>query len=755
VDIVNLSAYNTLSLDTNLKKMSFKQFERSFTGGLALNFANCLSSTQDFTVKTFSNLYLSPQVLISDIFDIESTPIKAKSIFGPIVIGGEYLGFFDIDSAPYAISDQYYSHYNYGADKFVPEEGDNTNFTIDILPDNKCQIFYTKNYNKFYLCSDIDNDLSFVKSTLLSFATTSINPQDFNYVYSESDLSLLLFKDTLNGSFAVVKSGEYLSLAPIIENGLNTHAIKLKKALYTYPDANLNMSYVTYDGSNHIDEEYSEIDQVNNLLLHRNGSITNVIVLKNQLLRNDTFASANNLLSGDDYNIYSNNLRDYTNIFKDVSEEVSDELELNYVFYNESYLIKPGSTEFKSPSVMSPFTSLNINDSKFIECGSFANDTPIYADRVYHLSNDTKNYDEGQYLLTTWLSGSVNTRNKQWVDRYYYPDMITKEEALGSKAITARTYDDLVENLINNNLVLEDSLQSIPYFDKISDLCFIPSNRYRYERINMDELPGLSPTFEYCSSYQTIYPCNYFNDINKSGELTIGFNFAGDSSSWVVKSDRNAIDGGLTFTKSGEIISIEISLYNANKDFYDSSFNSLLKFNVSSDIKKLKDNFICVSLNTKTGRGHIFLNDLIIKSFAFDIYQFTNKQVLFGDFFIYEGSQKTNLFTTHPKFNHVYINDTFIDDNLIFTLPILNGNMKIDDLTISLPCGMRNSSDNINLLNSACGSSSYKTNSINLHIKNLNISDGSVVEGIKTHINDNITLPVNTTINTIQTDNYK
>ena len=54
----------------------------------------------------------------------------------------------------------------------------------------------------------------------------------------------------------------------------------------------------------------------------------------NQLLQNDLFSSSNNMLSCIDNTLFVDDMREYSSIFQDIKEETSDELELNYIFYN-------------------------------------------------------------------------------------------------------------------------------------------------------------------------------------------------------------------------------------------------------------------------------------------------------------------------------------------------------------------------------------------------------------------------------------
>jgi hypothetical protein len=125
---------------------------------------------------------------------------------------------------------------------------------------------------------------------------------------------------------------------------------------------------------------------------------------------------------------------------------------------------------------------------------------------------------------------------------------------------------------------------------------------------------------------------------------------------------------------------------------------------------------------------------------------------------MYIDSIKTNLLSpTITQLDNVFISDYYIEKDLAFTIPLLNGSIKIDDLTITLPCGMRNSSDIVESLQSVCGAAAFKSNNVNLYIKNLNIENESVLKGIKDSITSNVPsiLPANNQINTIEFKNYK
>jgi len=81
----------------------------------------------------------------------------------------------------------------------------------------------------------------------------------------------------------------------------------------------------------------------------------------------------------------------------------------------------------------------------------------------------------------------------------------------------------------------------------------------------------------------------------------------------------------------------------------------------------------------------------------------------------------------------------------------------IQDITISLPCGQRNLTDNIQLVNSINTNLKHKSNAVDINIKNLNITDSSIRDEVKNTLLTNIknTIPKTTNINEVKFINYK
>jgi hypothetical protein len=398
-------------------------------------------------------------------------------------------------------------------------------------------------------------------------------------------------------------------------------------------------------------------------------------------------------------------MRSYTSIFNDIDSEKDESLSLNYVFYNKPYVIKSGINTIKAPSDLNPFIKININDTKFVESGAFSYTTPLYADKVYKLDNNN-GYTDGQNYLCTWLSGSPLSDNKIWVDRYYYPDRIEKASALATNSTFNITYTDLIEQLVSGNELIKQSLSAYQVFDKKSDFIIEPNDVFVYERLNA--LPNISSPNEVLGceieNINIFNEINYFENINTDGVFTIFFTFSGDSTNWSFSSRRNNIDGGLNIDKNSDNISFLLNLY-------DPSNENIIGFDATTNFKKLKINTLVFAIDTINGQGYFNLNGISIKDFTFNKSQFFGKKILFGDFVDNNHIQNFKIYTRYIDF----------DESLI--LPYINGLQSIDTLVITIPSGQRNSEDEIELLQSVCNNQTFKSNHVDILIKNISLPD--------------------------------
>lgn len=733
--VKSLSTLTSKIWKSNMDNVSYKQVKRTYQDGFSFNFPFALSAFNDFKTKEYSNFYLTDNIPASWFLEYDSDTESAGKLMTYLESGtNSYL------ARPNSISNA--STYEI---TFSDGLSESNYFDLTFYDDNLCTVSFLDSGRTYFLTEE-SGDLVFKWDFNLTSDEDQYNNQFFKYIYNNKN-ELFLIKASLSANKLVKRNDNSLILLELNEENKNTiltSYFKVARSKEYNLNVSPNTSFITYqNNSNLIDASKSEFELTNNFLIHSpySSEYKDIIVLKNQLTINDTFTNGQNLLSSG-YDIAVNKFREYTNITTPIDSENSSEISLNYVFYNKPYLIKQGVTEFQAPSSMYPFTNLNINDTRFVDSGAYAFDTPAYADKIYQIN--TNNYsDDGKVYLCTWLSGSNSS--KVWVDRYFYPDLISKKDALYSKGVFDVTYNQAIENLILSNASLSSNISKYTIFDKKSDLSFKPNQVYQYHRFNNSEIFNTISeiTTTECGVIQV--PTNYQNLINDSGQVTISFYFNGNDPDWTIESLRNDIDAGIKITKTFNDITFEFKLF-------DNSNNQTLIFTTTTLYKKYKLNFICFSYDALTGKGFFFLNNEKVLDIRTVLGQFSNKTLLYGK--LYYNDQ--DIFSVNSITSDIFISDEKIEENLAFILPFIQNKQTVDDITITLPCGMRNSLDDISYIHQICNNNANKSNYINISIDNLGINNQNTLEELKTVMLDKVKrhIPATTTINTIKFTNY-
>tara|TARA_R110001583_G_scaffold11403_4_gene51626 strand:- start:3923 stop:6361 length:2439 start_codon:yes stop_codon:yes gene_type:complete len=804
----SLSALSSCPAELCPKDLNLDQFIRTYNGEFKLNFIQALSGAQSFQKLNFTNFYLSDRVLLDGITTFTQTNIKPTEFSSTLNFaqsGGKYLVFRPALSAAFRDSNNMYNMRFYGGSTFASVLSNGNNFEIKIVDDFTCRVAVVVDNTRYYLVASDDDDTFnnngeasrqalFVSQNKLFLSAFNLE-YNFTKYLTNSYINLYTTK-TVNGTdekYSIQSNGNKLVATRINSSQKLDFTYVTNKAIKLGQDVNLtipspyNTSYITYDLDGNIDEDNSDFNLPSNYLLYspsnKHCQDFNLFNLKNIVNSQDSFTSSNNLLSTSSTTIYSQDLRNYTSIFCDIDSEQNEVLALNYVYNNYDILISPGTTYFNTPSSMVPFTKLNINDTKFTDCGAFSFTRPDLADRVYMLDDDSVK-DENVTYLCTWLSGAIGRRGI-WVDRYYYPDLVSKETALAGSNSTLPTYDQAVENLIMTNSGLKDSVTDKLYMDKKSDLTFEPQKRYKYERVKKLDFVAKSPT-NFCETASIGKKVNnYFNTINTNGGFGLGFTIQNDSGNFTLGSRSNMIDGGFDFTIREKIISFVFKLFdNSTTGSITNEEGEIIKdvpiserlakntFEFDFEVDLFEKNNIFLSFNALQGMCRLYLNSVEIYSFQVNAYQMFTKKILFGDIFVQGlnsgtedgGGSSDNLIeillneATNQKFiSNLYLSTTplKVDQELGV---IFSTNMEeIQELYISLPCGMRNMTDTFETVNSINTNLKNKSNVVDINVKNLNIRDGSITEEVKNMLLNNIlnSMPKTTNINNINFLDYK
>ena len=782
----SLSALKSESAEICPVDLELDQFKRTYSGGFDFNFVTALSGTQSFKNLNFTNFYLTDEYALDRVTTFTGGRVIPRKIFSTLNFAADapgYLTFNKADKSNFRRTNDSYNTQYYGYPGVTSDINNADNFEIELINTYQCRISYIVNNFRFYLVVSNDAEVDGQKK-MLFVGENKISLDDTRLEYSIVKGGLDIGTDFISFfSTKLVNPGSTRTSKYIIESNGTTlvgqslagvaranafyftaRALKLGGEIDLSIPSPYDTSFVTYnENGSKINTDKSDFHLPSNYLLHTSSNSTklqfDVLNLKNIANNFDEFVSSNNLLSSSDTNpLYVKGLRKYTSIFSDIDSERNEGLALNYVYNNFNVRIKSGETYFMTPSSLNPFSQININDTKFVDSGAFSFTQPFLSDRVYQLDDEDGVKSENATYLCTWLSGGIGKRGV-WVDRYFYPDLTSKEEALSSNDTAwAVTYDSLIEDLIRNNSSLTSSIKKKHIFDKKSDLIFEANKRYRYERISKEELERTETT-NFCEGAVLREQVNnYFNVINDNGGFALGFNIMSNAGDFTVRSRRNEINGGFELNKKA----------NGELDFIFNLFdNSPEPPTVNTRSKTISlnpyvTNTVFLSFDAIRGTCKLYINSEVVYAFNIKAYQMLNKMILFGIIEIIGGDRLIENVVRVNQEDNIYIDDIYLttsplsEEEEVAAVFMQNLN-EIQDITISLPCGQRNLTDTITTVNSIGTNLKHRSNVVDINVKNLNIQDSSITEEVKTMILNNITssLPETTTINDVNFINYK
>ena len=330
------------------------------------------------------------------------------------------------------------------------------------------------------------------------------------------------------------------------------------------------------------------------------------------------------------------------------------------------------------------------------------------------------------------------------------------------------------------NSGLKTSVTNEYFMDKKSDLTFEPQKRYKYERVKKLDFVSKSPT-NFCEAASIGKKVtNYFNTINTNGGFGLGFTIQNNAGNFTLGSRSNMIDGGFDFNIIGNTVSFVFKLFdNSTTGSITNEDGEIIKdvpiserlakntFEFDFKIDLFDKNNIFLSFNALQGECRLYLNSVELYSFEINAYQMFTKKILFGDIFVQtlrfaENRDNPVEILLNEATNQKYISNLYLateplnqDDELGV---IFSTNMEdIQDLYISLPCGMRNMTDTLETVNSINTNLKNKSNIVDINVKNLNIDDNNITEEVRNMLINNIrqSIPETTNINNINFINYK
>jgi hypothetical protein len=489
-----------------------------------------LSGAIDTTINNYTSQYLTSKQRLDDIFTLKENPIALQSITTPLIFNS----FFTTDEPKYLYI---YKNTLSGAD--APEAtcsvllsseitfNNNRYFELEVLNSDFIRIKHN-NGRKDYFLNFISEGSNRGQCAFYSYASdtavlTSERNDMFRYLL-DSDGYLQIFKITTVGNGpenrVLTLSGSKITFVPILSASTyrsNNNVIKI--------DYNFNKispksasSWISYDSKRQndliIDETKSSFNRTDQYLLHANYNTADSDLLLNYITLNNARSEKNYIKRGASLINSSSKFypdvefRDYMSLQTGLDQEKgNDNIALTYVWYDKDIKVTNGTdTIFTAPSSIYPYERLNINDSKFIVNGALGGKSPVLSDNVYCLRRETAGFNNGRYLCT-WLSGG-NNKLGTWVDRYYYPDLVSKENAMGAMPVFSPSFLDPIDSLDTADKV---KFANNAFFDKKSDLCIEPNNTYKYSRVGTDDINS----YVYSSGPLVSSFTNFYNTLNK------------------------------------------------------------------------------------------------------------------------------------------------------------------------------------------------------------------------------------------------
>jgi len=563
--INSVASINSLSASYYDSFYRFKQYKENYEQGFSFNNIYALNNVVDSSINNYSVQYLTSKKGLGDIIELDAKVDPLRTITTKLVFNSLYgseLRYL------YIYTNTANNEPNVTACKALLSGSvgfkNNIYFELEIVDSVFLRVKHNMGRSDYYLnYIPEQNSVAFFKYNS-NVESISAERNDMFRYNIDKDGYLQLFKNTSTGNRVLTLSSagpgqdeNLLSFVPVSSAGFVAGLKNVIKIDYNIKEVlpKNYASWISYDIKKQndltINADRSIFDRTDQYLLHANVNESYDALNLNYITLNNIRSEKNYIKRGT--NMVSTppglpdvEFREYMSLQTGNSQELgTDNIALTYVWYDQDVKVKNGfDTVFIAPSSIYPYTKLNINDTKFVENGSLAGLTPRLADNIYQLRKNTTSYNNGRYLVT-WLSGGTTGRGV-WVDRYYYPDYITKRAALSSsKPVFSPSYQDPVDSLNVNN---ERVVAAAAFFDKKSDLCIEPNCTYKYVRVGTNDINEfVTSTSPAASGFNNFYDIN--NNIQSYNSNKIVY----DGTKYNVFNVASSINASNSFTVSFDL----------------------------------------------------------------------------------------------------------------------------------------------------------------------------------------------------------
>ena len=480
IHVLNNEIVKPLKLQHNVdNKIKYKGFAENFDFGLRLQSYNLTEGLRDRKSSYGTSYFLSDLKSLSSVIELDVPyTFDADSKFTTYIkYDGNYLKadgtsipIVGIGTSGSTAALDYDTNFNTLSSQYF--------FTLNLSTNE--YLYITKEYQDstyYAYCSS--------NSVYLSGEVPSLSSHLFRFNVKDNRLKLFPFVnlDTNNSKYQLILSNSFELIACSSAGNTLSSVFEVNRNTLTSLKKAVNNSFSFYLSSFNKDDINLNLDTTigsvsSNFLLYSNNYSINIIdeTIEGSII------PLKNQATLEEYNVPSNHFnsqpeninRQYEKIFPGTNNDTGfDKLYLSYNIGTKDVHFAPSkATYFTTPSSLSPYTKLNINDSKIDYIGATPGNNPLLADKVFKRRMDIKDNsysdDTNATYLCSWLSGNEDG-DKLWVDRYYNPDFIDFEQAVAGTSFY--------------NTVTATGLSSTNVFDVSSKLCFEPNNDYAYYHI--------------------------------------------------------------------------------------------------------------------------------------------------------------------------------------------------------------------------------------------------------------------------------
>lgn len=732
-----LSSFESRSLSTNLPDNELIQERVKFAGGFDFNFADVLSGVSDVVSLNHTTFFLTDKINLAarkkytNVDDV-SSKARTKTTSLQSTSNRYYL-----IPSPVPSSLRNSDRVLYDIRKSNYPTPFNINFIDEVTCTVSCDVW--NRTGTYFLSLSSDNTAILRKG----YDVQNEDLITFNYITRSDRISL--YRDIEDGgALMLTYNGDVLSGVRV--NSTNAHGVIRHSCFAMTSQQNQTQDFAQSTDNVEFREYQKNTMSVqpstpykglqNNYLISRNlatnsCNTVDALTLKNQHTDSGDIVKGNSLTlsaKNSDVEFLDYDMREYTSINKSI-DPLHSGLSLNYTTYNKAYTILPGENIITTPESMLPFTRININDTKFIDCGSYSSTTPKFADKVYDI--DTYSRDDDYIYLCTWLSGGDDYR--VWVDRYFYPALLTKTQALTSN-LAYTSYDAHVQNSVVQSNTLSAIVDNIPVFDTQSNLAFEPNKVYIYDRVDFTDLRDIQARNAYTPVLK-----KYYETIEQSRGFTFACNLLADNrgEKRQIVSKTYSANSFFQILWTDTSVAIQYVFYNetvrnyiAIQGFEVTRPESIT--NVVATVDHLRG--ICLFYIN----GVLVTNKKIVK---------TKAQTLYDDLYV-EGIAITDAFNSKPYISDVFISLAALNESETDALSKAYNMTHSKPLKLTLPVATVNNKEEITEINTLNTNRGSKSSDVDVYISGTGIGDE-----LKMRLIDNITnstsdiLPMNTNIN--------